>query len=207
MKHRRRFTAVESIIDIHDRNRVWYYIPGFNGYEVSNDGYIRSMKHYLRYPYGILISPVTREPYGSSCDPLFEISDDNNVRRRIRLSQLIHLAMTSNYRAAGYPRHTIITDPTSRNKYIKNENGAYVKVYNGNKPGGGRKSIFIPPMDNSVHYAKFTIIQDGNELPNMTYCEPMVIVPIEPIKGDEYYGRKDCRAISHLNVCRGPGKV
>ena len=207
MKHRRRFTAVESVMDIHDRSRVWYYIPGFNGYEVSNDGYIRSMKHYLRYPYGILISPVTREPYGSSCDPLFEISDDNNIRRRIRLSQLIHLAMTSNYRAAGYPRHTIITDPTSRNKYIKNQNGAYVKVYNGNRPGGGRKSISIPPIDNSVQYAKFTIIQDGNELPNMSYCEPMVTIPIEPIKGDEYYGRKDCRAISHLDVRSGSGKI
>lgn len=207
MKHRRQFTAVESVLNIYDNNRVWYYIPGFNGYEVSNDCYIRSMKHYLKYPYGILISPVTREPYGSSCDPLFEISDDNNIRRRIRLSQIIHLAQTSNYHACGYPRATIITDPTSRNKYVKNKDGIYSKVYNGNKLGGGKNSFSIPPMDNKVHYTKFTIIQDGTELPRMTYCDPVVQVPIESIKGDEYYGRKDCRAISHLNVRSGSGEI
>ena len=90
---------------------------------------------------------------------------------------------------------------------MKNKNGAYVKVYNGNKPGGGRKSITIPPMDNSVHYAQFTIIQEGNELPYMSYCQPEVQVPIEPIKGDEYYGRKDCRAISHIDVRSGSSKI
>lgn len=206
MKHRRKFTGVDSVLNIYD-NRLWYYIPGFNGYEVSNDCYVRSMKHYLRYPYGILITPVTREPYGSSCDPLFELSDDNNVRRRIRLSQIVRLAQTNNYNISGYPRATIITDISARNKYVKNKNGAYVKVYNGNKPGGGRNSFTIPPMDNTAKYAKFTIIQDGTEMPNMTYKQPDIIVPIQSIKGDEYYGRKDSRAVSNIHVCARPGQI
>ena len=165
------------------------------------------MKHYLKYPYGILISPVTREPYGNSCDPLFELSNDNNERKRIRLSQIMHLALTSNYHVAGYPRATIITDNTSRNKYVKNANGAYVKVYNGNKPGGGRKSFTVPPMDNTARYAKFTIIQDGTERPGMTYCQSDIKVPIKPIEGDEYYGRKDCRTFCDFNVRSRSGKI
>ena len=97
------------------------------------------MKHYMKYPYGILISPVSREPYKSSTDPLYEISDDNNKRQRIRLSQIMHLAFTNQFSVLGYPRLTIITDTGSRNKYVKDENGAYTKVYNGPKKGGGRK--------------------------------------------------------------------
>jgi len=60
------------------------------------------MKHFRKYPYGIIIKPVDRDPYDKSCDPLFEISDDNNKRQRIRLSQLMHLAATSQYAVAGY---------------------------------------------------------------------------------------------------------
>lgn len=194
-----KYTPVESVLNIYDE-RWWYYIPGFNGYEVSNDGYVRSMKHYRIYPYGILIQKVKREPYGSYQDPVYELSDDNNKRHRIRLSQIIHLAMTNQFSVAGYPRATIITDSGSRNKYVKNENGAYVKVYNGPKPGGGRKSISIPPTDNNTHYAKFTIIQDGTEMPNMTYQQPQVKVPVRSIEGEIYYGRKDCRTICSVNV-------
>jgi hypothetical protein len=150
------------------------------------------MKHYRKYPYGILIKPVARKPYCDSTDPLYEISDDNNKRKRIRLSQLMHLAATNQYAVSGYPRATIITDSGSRNKYVKNSSGAYVKVYNG--PGrNGRKQLDIPPLDNRAHYAKFTIIQDGTELPHMKYEQSKYVVPIESINGDEYYGREDCR--------------
>lgn len=201
------FKAVEDFIDIFDTNIYWLFIPGFNGYEVSNLGHIRSMKHYVKYPYGILIAPVKREPYGNSPDPLYELSDDNNERKRIRLSQIIHLAMTNRFAVAGYPRATIITNSSSRNTFVKNQNGAYVKVYNGPRKGGGRKSISIPPIDNTTHYAKFTIIQDGTERPNMEYREPEVKVPVTSIKGDEYYGRKDCRTICSIDVYSGPSEI
>ena len=62
MKQRRKFNDVKYFLDIYDQNRLWYFIPqpGFNGYEVSNDGYVRSIKYYMKYPYGILISLVSR---------------------------------------------------------------------------------------------------------------------------------------------------
>ena len=46
----RKYTPVENCLNIYEP-RYWFYIPGFNGYELSNDGFVRSMKHYRRYPY------------------------------------------------------------------------------------------------------------------------------------------------------------
>ena len=123
------------------------------------------MKHYMKYPYGILVKPVN-----GSKDPIFEISDDNNKRKRKKLSELMNLAISNSNKVSGYPRATIVTDINSRNKYVKNNNGAYVKVYNG---PGARK--YIKQLDETPKYAKFTIIKD--EINN-------IIVPIEPIKGD-----------------------
>ena len=200
MRVRSNFTPIEDVLDIFDTTRMWYYIPNHNGYEVSSDGIVRSMKHYVKYPYGILIKPVKKEPYGSSPDPLYELSDNNNKRHRIRLSQIIHLAQSNPYTVAGYPRATIITDTSARNKFVKNKDGVYVKVYNGPKGGGGRNSFTIPPIDNDTHYPKFTIVQDGTEMPNMEYRQPKISVPIKSIDGSEYYGRKDCKCISDVNI-------
>ena len=59
---------------------------------------------------------------------VFELSDDNNQRQRIRLSQLAYLAASNQYAVAGYPRKTIITDTGSRNKFVKNKDGIYCNV-------------------------------------------------------------------------------
>lgn len=181
MKHHREFIPVESVINIADSTILWFYIPGFNGYEVSNNGYLRSMKHFRKYPYGIIIRPVEREPYGSSTDPMFELSNDNNERVKIRLSQLVMLAHNNQYAVSGYPRHTYMSDSHSRNdrKFIKR---------------------YIPPMDNTTKYPKFTIIQEGNEMPHMEYRGPQLKIPIKSIEGDEFYGRKDCRTFVDFNV-------
>jgi hypothetical protein len=186
-----KFTPIESVLDIYDTNRYWMYIPGFNGYEVSNDGIIRSMKHFVKYPYGILIQKVKRGKYADSPDPLYEISDDDNKRQRIRLSQIMELAKKNQFAVYGYPRATIVTNSGSRNKYVRNSQGAYVKVYN----GPNKNSIDIPPIDNTTHYAKFTIIQDGTEMPNMEYKPPEVKCPVSSINGTEFFGRKDCMTI------------
>jgi hypothetical protein len=194
----RRFIPIESVLDIYDTNRYWMYLPGFNGYEISNDGYVRSMKHYMKYPYGILIQKVKRGKYADSPDPLFELSDDDNKRQRIRLSQLMELAMKNQFIVYGYPRATIVTNSGSRNKYVRNDNGAYVKVYN----GPVKTSINIPPIDNNTHYAKFTIIQDGTEMPHMEYKGPQVKCPVSSINGTEYFGRKDCNTICDIETNR-----
>ena len=99
-----------------DNNRVWYYIEGYNGYELSNDGYLRSMKHYKKYPYGILLRGTTDKKTG---DIIYELTDDQNQRVHIGLSTLSIIAQNSSYNidhANGYPRRTSITDIASRNQ-------------------------------------------------------------------------------------------
>ena len=39
----------------YDDNRRWICINGYNGYEYSNDGLLRSMKNYKQNPYGKLL--------------------------------------------------------------------------------------------------------------------------------------------------------
>ena len=182
MNDSRKYVGIEQVLNIYEPSRVWYYIPGYNGYEVSNDGYLRSMKHYRRYPYGIMINPIKMKDGSIRCpqDPIFELSDNNNERQRIHLSQLMHLALTNPYTVSGYPRATIITDTSSRN------DRHFVK-----------KSIKIPPIDNTAHYAKFTIISDGEEVPGMTLKEePDYTVPLVSTRKKKtnrtFFGRSDC---------------
>jgi hypothetical protein len=182
---------VELVLNIYDY-RLWYFLPGYTGYEVSNDGYIRSMKHYKKHPYGVLLSPVSSDK--NKQDPLFELSDDDNKRKRLRLSEIMNIARSKHNAVAGYPRPTTMGSNAGRNKFVRNKDGAYVKVYNG---PGVRNSIDVPQLDNTITYPKFSIIQD-NSLPKVTK------VPIKSIKGDEYYGRKDPRAIYDIDVYTRP---
>lgn len=47
--------AVEQVIDLRDSNIIWFRIPGFPGYEISNTNYVRSFKSRKKYPYGTLV--------------------------------------------------------------------------------------------------------------------------------------------------------
>lgn len=132
------FTLVEEVLDIYDGNRCWYYIPGFNGYEISNDGYIRSMKHYKKYPYGLLIKPRK--------DGKFELSDNNNQRVTVTRSELLRLAQTNPYQITGYPRSTLMTDIAPRNQSY------FIK-----KPQSDRQ------FDKTPRAPRFTIIPDGQD--------------------------------------------
>lgn len=112
------FTPVESVLNIYDANRLWYRIYGYNGYEVSNDGYVRSMKHYRKYPFGLLIQPV------NEANKIYELSDDNNNRVRISITEIIDLANNNPYKnTCGYPRQTCVTDGNPRNdrNFVKRE--------------------------------------------------------------------------------------
>ena len=112
---------VEKYINPYDRNVIWYYIPGFNGYEICNFGIVRSMKHFKKYPFGILIKPkeindvveLFVKPFG---DLTYELSDNNNKRQIVKASKLKYLAATNPYTVRGYPRPTMVTDIGSRNK-------------------------------------------------------------------------------------------
>lgn len=112
-----KFVGVEQVLNIND-NRLWYYIPGFNGYEISNDNFIRSMKHFKKYPYGILIR-AKRDINGNIIhpeNPIYELSNNNNKRISLHLSDIINLAQTNQQIVQGYPRRTYQTDISSRNQ-------------------------------------------------------------------------------------------
>lgn len=140
---RKRFTLVEEVLDV-NADRYWYYIPGFNGYEISNDGYIRSMKHYKKYPFGLLIQPKkNRDGIIHPEDPIYELSNNNNERTSVNFSKIRNLAETNKYHITGYPRRTNIIDIASRNQRccIKQKQ--------------------VPSqIDKTLIYPKFTIIED-----------------------------------------------
>lgn len=172
------FTLVEEALDI-AADRFWYYIPGFNGYELSNDGYVRSMKHYRKYPCGLLIQPKKDKNGDIICpeDPIYELSTNHNERVSVKLSHLKCLAETNKYHITGYPRRTYITDIAPRNQrcFIKKE---------------GR---FFP---------KFNIIREDKQNYNSSNKEERkIICPIESINNTGvYYGRKDNRTFITSDV-------
>jgi hypothetical protein len=171
-----KFTPVESVLDIND-DRLWYYIPSCNGYEVSNDNYIRSMKHYRSYPFGILISPK-RDKKGNVLhpeDPSYELSNNNNERITLRLSQILDLAKSNPYHITGYPRRTCICDTNPRNqKYFI------------------QKKLQAPePTNNIKRYPKFTIVPETEVDGIIERRLPNIICPMEYINGGEYLGRKN----------------
>lgn len=154
---------LETVLDIND-DRVWFYIENFNGYEVSNDGYIRSMKHFNEYPFGMLLRPAsTSKTRGDK----FILTNDNNERVGVYVNDLIELAKNDKYIRAGYPRRTCVSDPSSRNQK------AFIKRQQVSKQP---EKKFMP---------SFTILQD-TEI-NDKGC------PIYNLTdgGSEYYVRKD----------------
>ena len=178
---RKQFVSIESVLDVAEP-RWWYYIPGFNGYEISNDGYLRSMKHYRTYPFGIL---VKRKKDG--VDPSYELTGNDGERHLIHHSQIVHLVNTSEYKVAGYPRQTCITNYGGRidnrltHKNLDRINNSKTKL-------------------DTLHYHKFRVVENGDETYGMTRSVADVKTPIKSTKGEMCYGRTDCRSLSNFNV-------
>lgn len=126
-----RFIEVIDALGL-DNERLWLYIPGFNGYEVSLDGYLRSMKHWRKYPTGLLIKPKRNNRnilYDDKGNPIFEISNNRNERVNVTIPDLMKLALENTEIIAGYPRKTYMADPSSRNMraFIYDENHSMPK--------------------------------------------------------------------------------
>lgn len=167
------FIPVENFIDPLDQNIWWYYIPGFNGYEISNTGIVRSMKHYRKYKFGILIKPkeITNiiELFTVQYPELtYELSDNNNERKVIKRSELQYLASKNPYHVQGYPRRTIITDIAPRNQRV------FIQ----------RKCDTGPSLKEQIHNVQLYYEQDtdnkirSGELINMEKEQPHIIQPI-----------------------------
>lgn len=91
------------------RDQLWYCLKDFNGYEYSCDGYLRSMKNYIKNPQGQLIKkyrPKKGEPY-------YRLSNNHNERVKVYESELRDMVKNKQYTAV---RRTNQTDISSRNK-------------------------------------------------------------------------------------------
>jgi hypothetical protein len=67
----------ESIVDIYDKNILWYKIKDFPGYEISNpNNFVRSFNSAHKYPYGVILN------YYHSDGNYYEmICYDNNIHQ------------------------------------------------------------------------------------------------------------------------------
>ena len=177
----KRYIPIEDVINIRDESRLWWCIPGFRGYEVSSDHIIRSMKHFKKYPFGILIQ-AKKDRDGKILhpeNPTFELSDNNSERVLLTLSEIVQMAYENKDKYIGYPRKTITTNRSSRTPQIFKNKSRNV------------------PFDKEKKFPKFTIIKDqeesSSEDPGLIYPYiPKITIPIESDRG-EYFGRKDHR--------------
>ena len=64
----------ETVVNIYDPNILWYKINDFPGYEISNNGYLRSFKSSKKYPYGIILE------YYHSNGNYYSLTCSNNNR-------------------------------------------------------------------------------------------------------------------------------
>lgn len=190
----KRSIPLETVVDVNDPNLWFYFIHSFPSYEISSpishdiydrngillynkgSSIVRSLKSVYQYNYGILVRPRSR---ANPNDPTFELTNNQNERVCVRLSQLVYLAKNPPFAVSGYPRHANMVGLTCRNdrKFIV-------------------KKLKSPQLDNTTRfYPKFHIIADEDEVlkknPNMIPVNSLVHIPIESIDGSEYYGRKD----------------
>ena len=116
----KKVTRVDQLFDVYNDDQLWYYIPGFNGYEISNKGFVRSMKMFNQYPYGTLVQCQISKKDGKQ---YFTISSNNNERIKISADELWNKAMNNPRKICGYPRSTCSIDKYSRNQrcFIKPE--------------------------------------------------------------------------------------
>lgn len=141
-------TALEDVLDISEP-RKWYYIPGFRGYELSNDGYIRSTKNFNVYPYGMLLKPVSKKGNNT-----FVLSNDNNERVRISIDKIKELVKNDNFFRADYPRPTLINNISSRNQQ------AFIKRQPKPQPSN---EVFMPRFT-VIDEPEDTVVYKGNPL-------------------------------------------
>lgn len=74
---------VDAVINPNDTSVLWYDIPNFPGYQISNNGYIRSFKQYRKYPLGTLVKFCNKE-----CTKI-QLTNSNNQRVIVTI-QMIH---------------------------------------------------------------------------------------------------------------------
>lgn len=90
-------------------NDVWFYIPGFNGYQINKNGIVRSMKMMYKNPGHIL----KKDKSGK-----YTLTNDNNERIRVSPEELINITFNQENKLI----------PTMENEvYLGGRNKAFTK--------------------------------------------------------------------------------
>ena len=95
----------------YDDNRQWICINGYNGYEYSNDGLLRSMKNFKVNPTGKLI-----KKYRDKKGYYFILSDNSNERKKVYEDEIRYIIANDKIPRV---RRTYETDIDSRNRILK----------------------------------------------------------------------------------------
>lgn len=91
-----------------EQERIWYTIKGYNGYELSNDGLLRSMKNYRKNPYGKLLTK-----HQDKIGYYYYLTNNNNDRVKVYEENIKRIVRNDKTKCT---RRTEDTDISSRNK-------------------------------------------------------------------------------------------
>lgn len=103
---------IETVVDINDINIRWANLSPYNGYQISTTGFIRSMKFYKKYPYGILIEP--------NKNGIVKLSNSLNQVEHVDINEIIK---STKY----FDIPTYYTDTNSRNPLITSQSNIIKK--------------------------------------------------------------------------------
>lgn len=107
--------AVEEVVNIYDTNILWFRIPGFPGYEISNVNLVRSFKSRKKHPFGTLVKWDKNS---------ITLSNNNNIRVKLTLKEIWDTVNSQSIT----PVHTTEVQNTSRNPMCCIDTNAEVKV-------------------------------------------------------------------------------
>lgn len=123
-------------MNYYDDNRRWICINGYNGYEYSNDGLLRSMKNFKVNPMGKLI-----KKYKNKKGYYYILSDDNNNRKKVYEQEILDIIRSDKIPRI---RRTYQTDIDARNRIFT-------------KPRTSKQKI---ELNKNVGIPKFTVVDE-----------------------------------------------
>lgn len=170
-RHNNGKIPIDQLWSIMIDDQIWYDIPGYNGYQISNFYFIRSFKYSNIYPYGILVSPKRSKEkdiynpihYMGSIENrenvIYELSDNDNMRIELSMQEIINMSIRP-----GVPAYrTCYTIPKTRSSRNKRLGINQDPILTANKKGLVRKSVPVNKKENTS-MAKFTVTNNPKPL-------------------------------------------
>ena len=154
---------VEQVFDIFNDKQLWFMIPDYPGYEISNYLNIRSFKFLNQYKYGTVVKIAA----DGSC----QLTDKNNLRCKENVNELWPVAYEyfNTIHPVGYPKPTMATYEriSARNKRMFIDN----KAIRESTKKIVRKPARVNKDDDTLFTPHFTVVEQ--EFPVKKVIEPI----------------------------------